>query len=218
MEPQRALRLRRNKMEKQQKENKIMKETDKKQLKSEPKEEMTKQKTTVEVKKIEENKEIQKKEEVESKVSEKKPETNLEKKEKKQTQKITKKDEAIVNGKDLHASKRQCMYICNFIKNKPIDLAISQLNEVLKLKRAIPFKGEIPHRKGNMMSGRYPVNASKIFITILKNLRGNVIVNGMDLESTKIVYCSASWASRPAKAGGARFKRTHVLLKARETK
>jgi len=109
------------------------------------------------------------------------------------------------------------MYICDFIKNKPIDQAIQELQSVISFKRPIPFKGEIPHRSfPGMMSGRYPVNASIAMINLLKALKGNVIANGMDLSVTRIYFGCANRASRPSKAGGARFKRANVLLKAKE--
>jgi len=96
-----------------------------------------------------------------------------------------KKDLAIVNAPGIHISKRHGMYICSFIKGKSIDRAISELEEVIILKRAVPFKGEIPHRKG-MMSGRYPVDAAKLFIPMLKNLKGAVLFNGMDITKARI--------------------------------
>src|SRR3989344_5187387 len=103
------------------------------------------------------------------------------------------------------------MYICDFIKGKKIDTAITELEQVVLKKRAVPYKGEVPHRADpGMMSGRYPVNASKIFIQMLKGLRGNVLVNGMDLDKTRITFGMSNWASRPQMKGGARFKRTHV--------
>ena len=139
------------------------------------------------------------------------------KKEKKDAPKIVKKEEAVARGLNLHASKKHCMYIISFIKNKEIDQAISQLEEVIKFKRVIPFKGEIPHRKQQgIMSGRYPIKVSGQIIYILKALKGNAIVNGLDLEKTRISYGSASWASRPAKKGGMRFKRVNLILKAKE--
>ncbi|MEK6892966.1 MAG: hypothetical protein AABX07_02075 [Nanoarchaeota archaeon] len=146
------------------------------------------------------------------------PTEKTEEKEKKPKEAVkVKKEEAIAKGLNLHASKKHCMYICSFIKNKSIDWAILELQKVIQLKRPIPFKGEIPHRSyPGMMSGRYPVSASKQFINILKALKGNVIANGMELEKTRIYFGSANWASRPQKRGGARFKRTHVLLKAKE--
>ncbi len=128
-----------------------------------------------------------------------------------------KKDEAIANGLNFHASKKHCMYICEFIKNKSIDQAIKDLGEVILLKRPIKMRGEIPHRSfPGMMSGRYPVNASKQFIYLLKALKGNVQANNMDVSTARITFASANWASRPSKRGGGRFKRTHVLLKATE--
>lgn len=149
-----------------------------------------------------------------------KPEEHKEHKpeEKKVEHKITKKDEAIARGLDLHASKKHCMYICRFIKGKKIDVALKDLEDVTKLKKAVPYQGEIPHRKGRIMSGRYPVKTAKQVISILKALKGNVIVNGMDLDKTRITLASANWASLPAKKGGARFKRSHVLIKAEEKK
>jgi len=145
---------------------------------------------------------------------EKKIETKAEEP-KKETQKPVKKDEAIANGLSIGASKRQCMYICDFIKGKKIDEALAMLDDVMKFKRAIPFKGEIPHRKG-MHSGRYPITACKLFVPILKGLKGNSIVNGMDLDKVRIYFACANWASRPQRKGGVKAKRTHVLLKAKE--
>lgn len=141
------------------------------------------------------------------------------KEKKKEESKLTKKEEAIAKGQALHISKKQAMYICEFIKNKPIDKAIADLEQVIKLKKPVPFKGEIPHRKGKgIMSGRFPVKASKLFINMLKSLKGNVTVNQMELEKSKITFASASWASRPARKGNTRGKRTNVILKAEEVK
>ena len=142
----------------------------------------------------------------------------VEKKEKKEKVAKVKKEEAVAKGFGIHASLKHSMAISRFIKNKNIDLAIVQLEEVIAMKRAIPFKGEIPHRKGDMMSGRYPVNACKAFIPMLKSLKGNVIANGMDLDSSAIVYASPSWASRPMRRGGMKGNRVNIIIKAKEIK
>ncbi len=131
------------------------------------------------------------------------------------TTSVKKKEEAVARGISLPISKKHSMYICSFIKNKHVESAIEDLEQVLKFKKAVPYKGEIPHRHG-MMSGRYPINASKAFISVLKGLRGNIAVNGLDVSKTRIHLASASWASRSQKKGGARFKRTHIVIKARE--
>jgi len=163
-----------------------------------------------------EKKEEKKSEKKEEKAEEKKEDKKPEKKEEKKEPEIPKKEEAIAKGINLHVSKRHCMYICSFIKNKKIEEAINDLELVMKFKKAVPFKGEVPHRKG-MMSGRYPIKASKLFINVLKALKGNIIVNGLDLDKTRIYLASASWAARPMRSGGRQAKRTNVVLKAKET-
>jgi len=141
------------------------------------------------------------------------------KKEKSKEPQIKKKEEAIAKGENFHASKKNCMYICSFIKNKSIDKAIEDLESVIKMKTPIPFKGEIPHRKGKgIMSGRYPIKASGLFINLLKGLKGNILVNQMDLDKSIISIASASWASRPQRRGGRQFKRTNVILVAKEVR
>jgi len=139
--------------------------------------------------------------------------------EKKKTEKrqIVKKDKAIVNGNDLGISKKHSMAICDYIRGKQIENMIADLEKVVSLTRPIPMRGEIPHRRGNIMSGRYPVNASKVFIKLLKTLNANCSVNG--LENPRITVAIANDASRPFKRGGSmRFKRTNVHLEASELK
>ena len=140
------------------------------------------------------------------------------KEEKKKEPAKVKKEEAIAWGRNLHASLKHCMFLSEFIKDKTIDAAIADLDLVIKLKKIVPFRGEIPHRKGNYMSGRYPVNSSKTLIPVLKGLKGNALANLMDLDKTRITFSSPSWASRASKRSGGRFKRVNILIKAREVK
>ncbi len=144
-------------------------------------------------------------------------EKKTEVKEVKVTKPKVKKDVAVVWGPSVHMSKRHGMYICSFIKGKSIDNAMEDLEKVILIKKAVPFKGEIPHRKGKgMMSGRYPVAASKLFLTMLKNLKGNVLFNGMDLDKTRISSAYTNWASRPQRRGGQKGKRASVMIEAKE--
>jgi len=66
------------------------------------------------------------------------------------------------------------------------------------------------------MSGRYPIKAAGLFINVLKSLRGNILVNGLDLDKTKIYHASASWGRRPLRKGNRKSKRTNVIVKAKE--
>ena len=145
-----------------------------------------------------------------------KPEQTTEKKElKKETKpdvKKPKKNEAKVNGRSLPISTKHSVALCNFIRNKDIDLAINLLNEVVQMKKPVPMKGEIPHKKG-IMSGRYPVKASKEFIKLLNSLKANALYNEIELEKLKL-FCKANTASRPYRRfGRTRFKRSHIELK-----
>ncbi len=135
---------------------------------------------------------------------------------KEKTPQKPKKTEAKALGNSYPLSRKHSLYVCYFIKNKSIDKAIEDLNQVLKFKRAVPFKGEIPHRKNLSGSGRYPITACKHFINLLKSLKGNCLSNGMDIDNTKIYEASATWASRPRRSGGKSAKRTNIILKAKE--
>jgi len=125
-----------------------------------------------------------------------------------------KKEEAVVNGRDLRISTKHSVAISKFIKNKNIDEALSMLDEVSKMRRAVPMSGEIPHRKGKgMMSGRYPLNAVKAFTMLLKSLKANAINHELELEKVKIA-CMPNNAPRPMKRHGqGKHKRAHVQIK-----
>ena len=88
------------------------------------------------------------------------------------------------------------------------------MEKVILLKKPVPMKGEIPHRKG-MMSGRYPKKTAEHFIKLLKSLSANASVNG--LEKPIISEAIANLASRPySKFGRVRKKRTHVKIIVKE--
>ncbi|MCL5018519.1 MAG: hypothetical protein M1416_01995 [Candidatus Pacearchaeota archaeon] len=125
---------------------------------------------------------------------------------------IVKKDEAIANGISVPISTKDAIAICKFIKRKSIDKALADLDDVVHFKRAIPMVGEIPHRKGKgMMSGRYPIRAIGYFVTILKTLKANATVNGV--EEPIIVEAVPNKASQPFGRGGIKRKRTHVKIR-----
>jgi ribosomal protein L22 len=161
-------------------------------------------------------KELEKKE-----IAEEKKELAEEKKEEKkivEKKGKPKRTEAIVNAKSVPISTLDSIYICTFIKKrKTIPRAIADLEEVLAFKKAIPMKGEIPHRKGKLMAGRYPLNSVKEFIKLLKSLQSNANANGMD--EPIIVQAIANQAYRPfGRFGRVRRKRTHITIKVMEKK
>ncbi len=175
------------------------------------------------------NKVPEKTAEKEEKIAEKVSKESLEKEEKKTEMSVSKKTEpkktkpkvkrekATVNSYNIPISTKKAVAMCKFIKGKSIDFSQKYLEEVIKEKKAIPVKGEVPHRKGKIMSGSFPKNAAKEFIILLKSLSGNSIVN--EIENPIIVEAVANIASRPyTRFGRWRKKRTHIKLVAKENK
>ena len=136
---------------------------------------------------------------------------------KKSEKEVPKKAEAMVNVINLPISTKYSVSICKFIKGKKIESAIADLEQVLVYKKAVPMKGEIPHRKGKIMSGRYPKKATEYFIKLLKSLLANSNTNRLD--NPVIAEAVANLASRPfGRFGRIRKKRTHVSIKVKEKK
>ena len=129
-----------------------------------------------------------------------------------------KKTEAVVRGENIPISTKHSAAICRFIKNKRIEDAISDLEQVMRLKKSVPMKGEIPHRKGKgVMSGKFPQRAVSHFIILLKSLAANSNHNG--LENPVIAEAVANIGERPyGRFGRVRKKRSHVRITAKSKK
>ena len=143
-----------------------------------------------------------------------------EKKEKVITKPKKQMDHASVYGRNLPISLKHSKYIGNFIKGKKVEAAIRDLQQVIKKKVAVPFKGEVAHKKGKgMMSGKYPVKASENFIILLKSLNANSNVNGLDTDKLMVKDVMANKApDQMHRFGRMKFKRTHVKLIGVESK
>ncbi len=85
---------------------------------------------------------------------------------------------AIASGREMHISPKHAREICNFIKGKKIDVAITMLEDVIAMKRSVPTKhhnkkaGHRSDLKG-WYSGRYPVKASAHILEVARNLLAN---------------------------------------------
>ncbi len=133
-----------------------------------------------------------------------------------------KKDYALVRGTDLHVSPKELFAVCNMIRGRKIDAAMKMVNEVMVFKRVVKMNNrEVPHQHGKgVMAGRFPMNACKEVLNLLKHLKANALYHEVELEKA-IISCNADIASKPFKRGGARFKRAHVMIrldKAKEDK
>ena len=77
------------------------------------------------------------------------------------------------------------------IKGMSIETARNYLQDVIRLKRAVPFRrynNEVGHKSDTgVMSGRYPQKAATEFVKLLDNLESNAEYRGMDLDRLKII-------------------------------
>ena len=128
---------------------------------------------------------------------------------------------AIVNGFSLGISTKHSSHIGKMIYTKPIDRAIEMLELVLKKKMAVPMTAlEIPHKKRSLLpglvggAGRFPANASKEIIHLLKQLKANC--ESGNVENPVITLFVANIASRPFRKDRTRAKRTHIHIEARD--
>ena len=131
-------------------------------------------------------------------------------------QEITVKEFAVARGSSLRISPKHCFAICKMIKGREPDRTIEMLEQVAAGKRPVPMAGrEVAHQKGRGIAGaKFPKKASEEMINIVKQLKANAVVNGV--ENPVIVIAKADKASRPFRRAGRRAKRTHVYLEARD--
>ena len=77
------------------------------------------------------------------------------------------------------------------IKGMSIESARDYLQDVIRLKRAVPFRryhNEVGHKSDTgVMGGRYPQKAANEFVKLLDNLESNAEYRGMDLDRLKII-------------------------------
>ena len=86
-------------------------------------------------------------------------------------------------GSELHISPKKSREVCCKIKGMKVAEARKFLEDVIALKKAVPFKRHhdgTGHRKGPMAAGRYPVNASKEILKVLKNAESNAEYKGLE--------------------------------------
>jgi large subunit ribosomal protein L22 len=96
-------------------------------------------------------------------------------------------------GSELHISPKKSREICCKIKGMKVTEARKFLEDVIALKQAVPFKRHhdgAGHRKGPMAAGRYPVNASKEILKVLKNAESNAEYKGLEPANMVISHAA----------------------------
>lgn len=100
---------------------------------------------------------------------------------------------AVSAGRDLRISPKHSREVCKMLKGIKLDAAIEYLDDVIKLKRSVPFKRhnkKISHRSDlvGWDAGRYPVRAAGEIKKVLENLENNAIFKGLDVDKLKLVH------------------------------
>ena len=99
-------------------------------------------------------------------------------------------------AKSLKISPKHCVEICNALRGMKVEAAKTYLNEVIEMKRAVPFKRhnkKVGHRKGlkGWPSGRYPIKAAAQILKVLENAEANAEYKGLDAEKLVIGHISS---------------------------
>ena len=129
---------------------------------------------------------------------------------------IPKKDLAVANGFSLKISPKQSKYVCRVIRGKSPDAAVARLQDVIDERRPVPMAAlEVGHKKGKgLAGGKFPKNACKGIMEIVKQAGANAIVAG--IENPVITIARSDRASAPFRRAGRKAKRTHMHIEIRD--
>lgn len=118
-------------------------------------------------------------------------------------------------GRDLNISFKHSVAICKKLKGAKLSDALTLLDAVVAMKKAIPFtrfKKGIGHRKGLKGNNiaKYPQKAAAEISRVLRNAETNADYKGLNLEQLKISHIQAqkgvSRAKRKPKGRWATWK------------
>jgi len=114
------------------------------------------------------------------------------------SQKISGDNIAKAKANEINMSPKHSIEIATFIRHQRVNDAIAYLNDVVGLKKAIPFRRfnrNVAHKRGlpgNWDAGRYPVKASKAYIRVLESVKKNAEYIGLDADNLEIIHVSAN--------------------------
>jgi len=94
-------------------------------------------------------------------------------------------------GMELHISPKHAREICRTLRGMRASLAKTYLEDVIALKRPVPFKRfrrNVAHRHGlvGADAGRYPEKAAKAVLVVLENAVANAEYKGMESDKLRI--------------------------------
>lgn len=131
-------------------------------------------------------------------------------------------EEVIANAFNLDISTKYSVEIANNIRGKTTERAKKILQDAIDMKipiRITRFKEGAGHKRGNFASGKYPINASKEILSVIKQAESNVRDKGgstQNLVISGIIVNKAANTPRYGRQRGIRAKKTHLEIKVKE--
>lgn len=104
---------------------------------------------------------------------------------------------AIASGRDLRISPKAAREICHYIKGMRLERAKEVLQDVMDLKRPIPYfrhRKEMPHRKGveGFDAGKFPQKAAGEILKVLNQVEANAEFKGLYADRLKIIHITSN--------------------------
>lgn len=118
-------------------------------------------------------------------------------------------------GRALPVSPKHCQEICRAIRGLPLDKAKRLLDDVINMRKAIPFKQHyhnLGHRKGAVGPGRYPILACKEILAIVRSAESNAQFKGLTIGDLYLAHAIAQQGFHIRRREGHRAKRTHIEI------
>ena len=102
------------------------------------------------------------------------------------------------SGRDIPVKPKFTVNVTRAIKGKTVAQAERFLEEVLEKKTPVPFvlhKRHVKHRKGGFGPGKYPYNASRAVLKVLRDAKANAEYKGLDPDTMYIWHAATHRAS-----------------------
>ncbi len=129
---------------------------------------------------------------------------------------------AIAKCLNVPISTKQSVEVANFVRGKETSKAKMLLNEVLKHKKAVPFKRynrDTGHKSGNIAAGRFPEKTIQNFLILINSVEANAEDKGLDSKNLIITELKSDLGPQQWHQGRMRrrkMKNTHLFIKVME--
>lgn len=108
---------------------------------------------------------------------------------------------ALASGRDLRVSFKKMVELCAAIRGRKLDEAMKLLEDVVAMRRMIPFRRFRRKRAHHGSidghpSGGYPVKAARELLKVLRNAENNAENKGLDTSRLYVVHAAAQKGTR----------------------